>query len=101
MIDWSRPAGDVYNLIRGCNPQPGAHTTRNGERLGVFDSRRASGDADAAPGTVLAVSDDGIEVAAAEGSILVQRVQPTGARKLPAAEYAAEAGLSAGEVLGA
>ena len=101
VIDWSRLAGDVYNLIRGCNPQPGAHTTRNGERLGIFDSRRGSADTDAVPGTVLAISDDGLEVAAAEGSILVQRVQPAGARKLPAAEYAAETGLSEGGVLGA
>ena len=55
-IDWSRPAGDVYNLIRGCNPQPGAWTRCNGERLQLFDSRRG-GQTDARPGTVLSVGD--------------------------------------------
>ena len=32
-VDWGRPAGDVYNLIRGTNPTPGAWTTINGEEL--------------------------------------------------------------------
>ena len=36
-IDWHRSAGEVYNLIRGCNPQPGAWTTLAGETLQIFD----------------------------------------------------------------
>ena len=36
-IDWNRSVGEIYNLIRGCNPQPGAWTTYNGEVLQIFD----------------------------------------------------------------
>ena len=37
-IDWSRPAPEVYNLIRGANPQPGAWTRWAGATLQIFDA---------------------------------------------------------------
>src|SRR6201998_3163530 len=39
-IDWAKPIDHVYNLIRGCNPAPGAWTTLNGKKLQIFDSRK-------------------------------------------------------------
>src|SRR5690348_15415636 len=51
-IDWTRPAAAVHDLIRGCDPQPGAHTSFAGGRLRLYDSRRAAGHG--AAGTVLA-----------------------------------------------
>ena len=36
-IDWGRPWRQVYNLIRGCNPAPGAWTTFNGQKLQIFE----------------------------------------------------------------
>jgi len=41
-IDWSKPAADVFNLIRGCNPQPGAWTEYDGKKLQIFDSKPVS-----------------------------------------------------------
>ena len=98
-IDWSKPVAEVYNLIRGCNPQPGAWTLCNGQRLQLFDARRG-GETDARPGTVLSVGDNGVEVAAAGGSIEVLRVRPKGGGKLTAIEFASSAGLEPGELLG-
>ena len=37
-IDWSKPADEVYNLIRGTNPQPGSWTTHAGSEVQIFDS---------------------------------------------------------------
>ena len=98
-IDWSRPAADVYNLIRGCNPQPGAWTLCNGQRLQLFDARRGA-ETDARPGTVLNVSDKGVEVAAGGGSIEVLRVRPKGSGKIPASEFADSEGIKPGDLLG-
>src|SRR3954453_17768390 len=39
-IDWAKPIDHVYNLIRGCNPAPGAWTTVNGKTLQIFDARK-------------------------------------------------------------
>jgi len=97
-IDWGRPAADVYNMIRGANPQPGAWTTLGGAELQLFDARRAEGSGN--PGEVVSVSEDGVSVQCADGRILLKRVRPAGGGKVPAAEWAAEAGVAAGTTLG-
>ena len=100
-IDWAAPARDVYNLIRGCNPQPGAWTEMGGSELQVYDARPAGDDeGDGHPGEVVSVSDDGVIVQAAGGRILLKRVRPAGAGKIPAAEWASETGITAGSKLG-
>ena len=95
-IDWSKPAREVYNLIRGSNPQPGAHARLRGELVRIFDARMSDGAPAESPGTVLATGDT-IDVALAGGVLHVQRLQPTGARKIPAAEFASSATISAGD----
>ena len=96
-IDWSKPASEIYNIIRAGNPQPGAWTTHNGAELKIFDSRLS--DASGKPGEVVDLSDDGATVAAGEGAIVISRVRGADA-KVPVTEYAAETGLKAGDILG-
>ncbi len=97
-IDWSKPAAEVYNLVRGTNPQPGAWTTFEGNELKIFDC--APADAAGAPGEVTEVTDEGFTVAAGGGGILVKRVRPHDDKKIAAAEFTANSGLAAGVVLG-
>ena len=96
-IDWSKPAADVYNLIRGTNPQPGAWTTLNGAEVQIYESARAEGDGPA--GEVIAVSPEGVTVQAAGGRVLVKRVRPKGGEKQDAAAWAKAAGIEAGSRL--
>ncbi|MEM1275856.1 MAG: methionyl-tRNA formyltransferase [Pseudomonadota bacterium] len=98
-IDWAKPVGEVYNLIRGTNPAPGSWTTMSGSEIQVFDARPS--DAEGTPGEVVSVSEDGVTVAALGGSILVKRVRPAGEGKIPATEWAENAGITAGTKLGA
>ncbi len=98
-IDWSKPLDEVYNLIRGANPQPGAWTTLNGRKLQIFDSAK-SGET-GAPGEVLKIGDEGIAIAAAGGAVLAKRLRPEGDKKLTAGEFAAAGGISVGARLGA
>jgi len=97
-IDWSKPVDDVYNLIRGTNPQPGAWTVHDGNELKIFDSAKVSGEG--APGEVLEVADDGFTVAARGGAIKVMRVRPHDDKKIQANEYIEKSGLAVGDVLG-
>ncbi|WP_170937280.1 MULTISPECIES: methionyl-tRNA formyltransferase [Rhodomicrobium] len=99
-IDWARPVAEVYNLIRGTNPAPGAWTTYAGSKLDIFDSRSIAGSATGAPGEVLSLGTDGMVVAADGGAIRVIRVRPAKGAKMPAAAWAAEAGVSPGDRLG-
>lgn len=97
-IDWAQATDTVYNLIRGCDPQPGAWTSCGDTELQIYDSRRGEGSG--APGTVLETSPDGMLVATQDGAILVKRVRPQGGAKSAAADWAADGGLKVGDTLG-
>lgn len=99
-INWARSVTDVYNLIRGTNPAPGAWTTHEGTKLDIFDSRCITESGASAPGEVLSLGKEGMVVAAEGGAIRVIRVRPARGAKMPAAEWAAEAGVSPGDRLG-
>ena len=94
-IDWGRPAAEVHNLIRGCDPQPGAHTVWRGAPLRLYEPRRVEAPARAAPGTVFAIDADGLTVAAHDGALRCARARNGGA-KAAAAEVARALGLEPG-----
>ena len=98
-IDWNKPVAQVYNLIRGANPSPGAWTTLNGAEVQVFDAARVPGDGISS--RVTEVSDQGVTVQCIGGRILIKRVRPADGGKVAASEWAAAAGLAAGQNLGA
>jgi methionyl-tRNA formyltransferase len=95
-IRWWEPADRIYALIRGCNPQPGAWSNFEGQRVRFFDCRLTGAQEPGMPGRVLRVEDDGVYVRLNGGVLQVQRVAPDGGKKQPAAEWAAEAGIKAG-----
>jgi methionyl-tRNA formyltransferase len=97
-IDWSRPSAEVYNMVRGSNPQPGAHALFHGEMVRLFDARLSPGGVAEAPGTVIAAGET-IDVALNGGTLRVMRLQPAGAKKIAAAEFAAAFGPTPGERL--
>jgi methionyl-tRNA formyltransferase len=98
-IDWSRPLGEVHNLIRGANPRPGAWTTIAGEQVEILDCEPVEGNAGTPPGQVVAVDGDRLVVAVGGGAIAVDVVRANG-DKTAAGEYAREAGIEAGTALG-
>ena len=100
IVDWSRPIGDVYNLIRGSDPSPGAGTTHRGAKVRLFKAASRRADTGRTPGEVTEVSDVGFEVAAPGGSLLIRRVQPERAGKVGASEWAESVGLAPGDRFG-
>jgi methionyl-tRNA formyltransferase len=98
-IDWSKPAGVVYNLIRGCDPQPGAHATHNGKIARIFDARLQSGNHASPAGQVTAIGAEEITIALNGGALTVKRMRGDGA-KVSAARFAQEASLRVGDRLG-
>jgi methionyl-tRNA formyltransferase len=99
-IDWMYPVDVVYNVIRGCNPSPGAATSYKGQQVKIFDCERRNVSGLQAPGTITQISEDGLLVAANGGSILVKRLQPAGSAKMKAPEFVGSAGVQVGDTLG-
>jgi methionyl-tRNA formyltransferase len=98
-IDWSKPAQEVYNLIRGCDPQPGAHTTWEEKMVRIFDARLQNGANSAAPGQVTGIGGEEITVALSGGTLTVKRMRGEGA-KISGAEFAKQVDLKVGDRLG-
>ena len=99
-LDWGTPCRRLYDLVRGCDPSPGAWTTHGGEDLQVFSAeplpaRDVSG-LGGAIGEVVEVGDAGFSVVCADGRLRVTRVKPAGGKKTDAGAWAAERGLRAG-----
>jgi methionyl-tRNA formyltransferase len=104
LINWHNHVTQVYNLIRGCNPAPGAWTLFNGKRLQIFDSRKhqaaSFSQVKGKVGTVTAIGDTSMTVTAQGGQIEVLRVRCDGGKKIPAPQFCSEAGVSVGTLLG-
>ncbi|TXF09939.1 methionyl-tRNA formyltransferase [Pelomicrobium methylotrophicum] len=103
-INWHNHVDIVYNLIRGCNPAPGAWTTLNGKKLQIFDARktiyRRFGDVSGKIGEITEITDTSFKVTAQGGQIEVMRVKPEDGKKVAASEFVKSAGITVGTRLG-
>jgi methionyl-tRNA formyltransferase len=99
-IDWSHPAGEVRNLVRGMTPWPSAFALHAGKTIKVLSSAVA-GESGAAgeAGEVVALGRDGIAVACGEGVLRLQVVQPEGGKAMDAWAYAHGRRVATGERL--
>jgi len=103
-INWHNHADVVYNLIRGCIPAPGAWTTFEGKKLRILEARKHStrtfSDVKGKIGAVTAIGEKSLCVAAQGGQIEVFTLRHDEGKKLAAPQFAAEAGIAVGTVLG-
>jgi len=89
-IDFRRPARAVYNLVRGCDPQPGAFAMLGGRRLRLYEAQLETNDRVCAPGTIVTLDDQGMRVALEGASMLVRKARfDSSPKKVAPAELAA------------
>ncbi len=80
-LDWTRPAAELRNRIRGIAPAPGAWAQINGERVKILKATLAPGAAE--PGTVL---DDALTIACGGGALRLETLQRPGRGPMAAAD---------------
>ncbi|HUC63074.1 MAG TPA: methionyl-tRNA formyltransferase [Alphaproteobacteria bacterium] len=100
-IDWAHPIDQTYDLIRGCNPQPGAWTMLDGKKLFLYDAKkriaRTFGEVRGKKiGQVTAVGPKTITIHGQGGFIDVERLRLGDGKKVAAGE----AGIVEGAVCG-
>lgn len=83
-IDWNQDAEDIYNLIRGVNPWPGAYTELDDYKIKIWESKITNAeDSDFEPGTIIkANKDEGILVQTADGVLSIEKLQLPGGQKM-------------------
>ncbi|MEW5763135.1 MAG: methionyl-tRNA formyltransferase [Bacillota bacterium] len=102
VIDWTRPAAAIKNLVRGLDPWPGARTTLDGRVLKIWRVRVAEiTRPDAVPGEIVAADPAvGILVRAGDGIVVVEELQMAGGKRLDGRAFLRGHRLQVGAVCG-
>ncbi|TFZ02018.1 methionyl-tRNA formyltransferase [Ramlibacter humi] len=100
-VDWSQPAAVIERRMRAFDPFPGASTAFGDEAIKLWRAQAVRADATPAPGTVVAVGNDGIDVATGEGVLRLVELQRAGGRRLPVADFLRGLPVAAGQRFGA
>jgi methionyl-tRNA formyltransferase len=96
-VDFGKPAREIYNLVRGCDPQPGAYVETGGRRLRLYEPVFAPGESGAVAGTIVSVDASEMKIALTGGSILIRRARfDPNPKKVAPAELVAAGELKAG-----
>ena len=89
-IDWNENAEDIYNLVRGVNPWPGAYTFLDGERIKIWETEiyDSEKNTDKKSGVILeANADEGILVQTGNGIISIKELQLSGSKRNNVADF--------------
>ena len=91
-IDWNKTTDEVYNLIRGLSPYPGAWTvlqTNKGEPVHckIFESEKIIRPHQLTPGTIDFTDKAGLKIATADGFIQSKSIQQAGKKRMPIEDF--------------
>jgi methionyl-tRNA formyltransferase len=99
-LDFEKSINDVYNLVRGCDPQPGAYTTFKGKRVRFYDARMSPSASGKKPGEIVAIEEGGLQIAARGGTIKVGKLRVDKGEKIGPIELGRSLDLKVGDRLG-
>ncbi|AER55590.1 methionyl-tRNA formyltransferase [Pseudoxanthomonas spadix BD-a59] len=86
-LDWSQPAVALARKVRAFMPWPIAEATVAGERLRIHGAIALDLHHQAAPGTLLAATRQGLDIACGAGALRLRVVQREGGKAITAADY--------------
>ena len=90
LLDWSIPALDLANRVRGLSPWPGAYTYLGEDRWVIWKSQALHRSTAAVPpGTIMDATKEGLIVATGSGLLRIMEFQPANSRRMSAAQYLA------------
>ncbi|HSB93369.1 MAG TPA: methionyl-tRNA formyltransferase [Flavitalea sp.] len=86
-IDWTKPANEVFNLIRGLSPYPGAFTFINDKMLKIFSAEKIDGQLNANPGTYDTDGKSYLRFSCHAGKIDCKEIQLEGKKRMHIEEF--------------
>jgi methionyl-tRNA formyltransferase len=98
-IDWSRPAEELHDQIRGLHPWPHAETFLDGKRLILLRSHVAAQSSHEPHGTIVAARGDDLDVATGQGVLRIVELQGEGKKPMRTRDFLAGHPVPAGRRL--
>ena len=86
-IDWAGTSREVIDHVRGLIPWPVATAELDGKKFKIFRVERTLKQTDRAPGTLLALTKQGLEIACGDGVLCITQLQAEGGKRMSAADY--------------
>ena len=96
LLDWTRPARELHNLVRGVTPKPGAYTFWQGKRLKVWKTEVVESSA-AEAGVIETIGASGITISTSKDALRLLEVQPESKGRMDAGSWARGARLASGQ----
>jgi methionyl-tRNA formyltransferase len=91
-LDFTRHPREVFNLVRGCDPQPGAYADANGEQLRLYEPVLEHRRSESPPGTIVSIDTAGMRIALEGATMVVRRVRFDSSPKKAAPQELAASG---------
>jgi len=86
-IDWSKTSEQVFNLVRGLSPYPGAFTDLNGKSLKIFTAEFSEHGTGKKPGELMSDGKTFLRFACGEGYIDCKEIQLEGKKRMQVDEF--------------
>ena len=86
-IDWSKSAHEIKCAVRGLQPWPVATMELGGQTLKVFEVDVTKTSTGETSGSIISYGEHGIEIACADGTVIVKQIQASGSKRMSAADY--------------
>jgi methionyl-tRNA formyltransferase len=99
-IDFEKSVEEVHNLIRGCDPRPGAYTAFGGKKVRLYDAKMDLGAVDRSPGEIVAIDERGMQIAAKGGFLRIGKLRVEKGEKIGPVEFAQAVGIRKGDRCG-
>jgi len=99
-VNFEKTIRDIYNLIRGCDPQPGAYTTFRAKRIRFYDVKMFPSAIEKQPGEVVSIEERSIQIAVKGGVIQIGKLRVDKGEKIGPMEFAKLVGLKVGDRFG-
>ena len=86
-LDWNEPAAALARKVRAFDPWPVAECSLDGERVRLWSASAPDVRSDASPGSIVAASAEGIDVATGDGVLRIRELQRDGGRRISARDW--------------
>jgi len=99
-VNFEKSIKEIYNLIRGCDPQPGAYTTFRGKRIRFYDAKMFPSDIDKLSGEIVSIEEGGLQIAVKGGLIQIDKLRVDKGEKIEPKEFAKLVDVKIGDRFG-